>query len=316
MGSARKPALMVDTAINLYLDTIKCAKTTIKTYQRSLRPLRRLQKRLDRVTVHDLREIYDQIEGQTARYVNHPSRPQLDGGLSLGTRNKIGREWRAFFNWCVDEELLMISPARRLEFPSVTELVPKEADQFDIDRMLETARLKSTRDYVLLCLIADTAIREGAAVQIELTDINWSTLHILVHEKGSKVLIVKMSPRTADAIRAYLQERPTNAGPKLFISRRGKPLTTSGVYQVFKRLANEAGITGRYNPHAFRHSFAIYALEHGADIKAVQQLLGHSNIEVTAKYYARYQRAALDAIHDRVTPLRPERTGDEPCDNA
>ena len=173
--------------------------------------------------------------------------------------------------------------------------------------MLTIAEQSSARDYLLLCLPADTAMRVGALSRIKVKDVNLAKRKVVVHEKGDQCRVLKFGERTAQALVRYLNERPENAEPYLFIGQRGTPLKPGGIYQVFKRLARRAGVYGRFNPHAIRHAFAIHALENGADLKAVQQLLGHKGIEVTARSYARYKTDALDAIHDRVSLLAPKK---------
>jgi integrase/recombinase XerD len=136
-----------------------------------------------------------------------------------------------------------------------------------------------------------------------------------VREKGRggqrKARTVFISPRTVAALRQYLDGRSSDDAQPVFWGQRG-PLTTSGVFQRLKRLARTAQIHGRSNPHAFRHGFVRGALQNGADLSTVARLVGHSNVGITAQFYARWTEVELKEKHDRVSWL-PEMKGDEPA---
>ena len=123
----------------------------------------------------------------------------------------------------------------------------------------------------------------------------------MVREKGrggKKSRLVFCGPQTVAALYAWLAVRPDqdSGDDHVFLGQRG-PLSEGGVYQVLRRLAKKAGIGGRFNPHAFRHAFARGALENGMDLGSVSQLLGHSNINVTAEFYGRWTKDELGRRH-------------------
>ncbi len=130
----------------------------------------------------------------------------------------------------------------------------------------------------------------------------------LVYEKGrggrKKAQYVYFSEYTKGAIEEYLRVRPESGSDRLFVSKRGGDMTPRAVYQVLKRLAGKAGVRGRFNPHAFRHGWAREALRNGADLGTVSDILGHSSIEVTKKFYARWADDELRERHDRFTWLK------------
>jgi len=130
-----------------------------------------------------------------------------------------------------------------------------------------------------------------------------------VREKGKggkgKARTVYMSPRTVQALKAYLRERPDCDSDHVFVGTRG-PLTESGIYLVLKRLALKAHVHGRYNPHAFRHGWARGALENGADLGSVADLMGNT-MQVTQRYYARWDDDELQRKHREVSWLPHDR---------
>ncbi len=109
------------------------------------------------------------------------------------------------------------------------------------------------------------------------------------------------SPRTVAAIRDYLSVRPIVDTRALFVGRKHNALTTGGVHALLDRLAGAAQVTGRHNPHAFRHGWARGALQAGADLGEVAQLLGHRQVQTTYEFYGRWSTAELHELHDKYT---------------
>jgi site-specific recombinase XerD len=230
------------------------------------------------------------------------------GGLSPYTLHGYARAWRTFFRWCVQQDYLHHNPAILLKQPPLPEQPPKALLPEDLARLLAVAH-DDPRDYAIVCFLADTGCRVGGLVGLLLADLNFETGRAVVREKGCggerKSRTVYMKACTVEALRAYLRAHPCEAEARVFQGQRG-PLTTSGVYQLFKRLAHKAKITGRHNPHAFRHGFARGALQNGADIGTVAQLLGHSDVSITVRFYSRWSDEELKAKHATVSWL-PER---------
>ncbi len=274
--------------------------------------LRRLRSLLDflgdveieRITTSDLRRWRAELAERKERWVNNPYRPPALGGLSPWTIHSYVRIARRFFRWLAEEGYLDQSPAARLELPPLPEEPPKAVSEEDLWRLLDAAR-DSPRNYALLCLLADTAARVGAIVALRLEDLDLENRRALVREKGRggrrKARYVYFSERTKEALEAYLRERPTDDNGYLFVSRQGGGLTPHAVYQVLRRLAKKAGVRGRFNPHAFRHGWAREALRNGADLGTVSDILGHSSVEVTKRFYARWADDELQERHDKFT---------------
>lgn len=258
------------------------------------------------ITVSDLRRWRASLAERRERWVNNPYRPPAAGGLSPWTIHSHVRIVRRFFKWLTEEKHLGQNPAARLELPILPEEPPKAIAAEDLRRLLDAAR-NNPRDYALLCVLADTAARVGAIATLKVKDLELENRRALVWEKGrggrKKAHYIYFSERTQEAIREYLRVR-SDRSDYLFTSKRGGNLTPHAIYQVLRRLARKAGVTGRFNPHAFRHGWAREALRNGADLGTVSDILGHSSIEVTKRFYARWADEELQERHDRFTWLK------------
>ncbi|CAG0947165.1 Tyrosine recombinase XerC [Anaerolineae bacterium] len=279
---------------------------TIDWYRKRLNPLKALNQNISSVTLFDLQQLYAQLANKKDRWVNHPSgRAPKSGGLALSTLRGYVRAWRAFFNWCVDDGVLMASPARKLKPPPLPKQPPKAIEHSDMERIVEAARLSSARDYAICCILADSACRVGGLCNISLDNLDLDRSQAIVMEKGQTRFLL-FTQRTVTAIRAYLLERPDVSDRALFIGHKNVPLKPGGIHALLDRLARQAGIHGRHNPHAFRHGWARHALQQHADISDVAHVLGHSQVQTTYEFYGRWDTRELHAIHARYTPLAPE----------
>lgn len=296
---------VIDAIIDRYLLAQQLVRSqhTIAWYEKRLRPLRALSKPLAAITLDDLRRTYGLLAKRTEKYQDHPSgRAVIHEPLSPATLRGYVRAWRAFFNWCADEILLAASPARKLQLPRIPKQPPKAISRSDLDRILEAAKLSSSRDYAIVLILADSACRVGALCAITLDNLDLDRRQAIVVSKGQTTFIL-FTARTADAIRAYLRDRPPSCERTLFLGEKDRPLQVGGVHALLDRLAEAAGVIGRHNPHSFRHGWAREALRQGADISDVGHVLGHSQIQTTFEFYGRWENDELHDIHDRFTQV-------------
>jgi len=282
------------------------ASTTMEWHIKYLKPLSPLaDKSVRRITTDDLRCIWNELATREERWSNHPSgRAPAEGGLSPFTLANYVRCWRGFFRWCVEEGFAKQNPAERLPMPALPDQPPKALSPENLGRLLQAAK-DSPRDYAIVCFLADTGCRVGGLVKLNLDDVSLCKGRATVTEKGrggGKTRTVYLKPRTRQAMRDYFVVRPEGDSNRVFLGTKG-PLTTGGVYCVIKRLAQGTKICGKWNPHAFRHGFARGAIENGADLSEVAQLLGHDDVSVTAKFYARWDDDELKVKHNEVSWL-------------
>lgn len=298
--------MTVKEAIKRFLDeqTGILADSTIAWYAQRLRPLAAIHcMELAQVTGDELIKLWQMQDERSARYIGAAQRPECGGGLSAYTLFGMVTTWRRFFNWCTSKGYIESSPAAELRKPQLPDEPPKAITKGDMLKLLqETKHSKHPkRDYALVAFLADTGCRVGGLVGLKLQDLDVETGRATVREKGHggrrKARTVYMTPETVKALKEYLKVRCSDTD-FVFIGERGH-FRISGVQQMLERLAKRAGVTEHFNPHAFRHGFARGMLDNGADLATVSQWLGHKDIFITARFYARWADAELKEKHDR-----------------
>jgi len=264
--------ITVSRALSLFLVSLDGVKSpaTIAWYRQRLAGLeaRLGRKGIGRVKVSDLRA----WRGALCRRKK----------LSVWTLHGHVRAVRRLFAWLVQEGRLKASPAKRLELPRLTYEPRKGIDFGDMLKMVAAAR-SSPRDHALVLFLADTACRCGGVANLRVEELDLARCRAVVVEKGSKARTVYLHPRTCEALRAYLMARRT--GPVFLNQWTGKGLKPGGIYQVLERLAAKAGVFQRWNPHSWRHGAARGMLRRGANLAQVSQILGHSDVSVTVRFY-------------------------------
>lgn len=243
-------------------------------------------------------------------------------GISTATLQKDVREVRTFFRWCFEEGLIADDPSRRLRRPALEDAAPKAASVADVARVLqyiEDARrwglepaAQLARDKFTILFLCDTGARIGGLLSLTLDRLDLEERCAVTIEKGrggGKQHRRYFGEHTALAARVWLHYRPPEATHQRVMcnitggayGRRGAPLRRNTVYHGLRKLAERAGVDGRFNPHAFRHAAAREWLKNGANLASVSRLLGHSSIEVTAGFYARWTADELQKIHKEVS---------------
>ena len=179
----------------------------------------------------------------------------------------------------------------------------------DVNRLLEIPALKTPlilRDYAMLYLLYATGMRVSELVQLPLGNCNLTSCHVRIMGKGSKERIVPFGESAGERVQDYLaQGRPSllkkKTSPYLFLSNRGTAMTRARFWQIINRIAINAGIRRHISPHMLRHSFATHLLAGGADLRAVQMMLGHSDISTT-QIYTKIDTDRLKSVHQRFHP--------------
>ena len=162
------------------------------------------------------------------------------------------------------------------------------------------------RDRAILLFLADTACRVGGLVRLRISDVDLDAGQLYLCEKGDKGRYAFLTPMTQEALRSWMEVRPTNKGDHLFVNlgvRGDNHLREQGVREVLRRLKIKTGIAGPVNPHAFRHAFAREYLSNGGDLSSLADIMGHSDIKVTWASYAIYQTDELKAKHALNSPV-------------
>jgi integrase/recombinase XerD len=238
----------------------------------------------------------------------------MSGGLSPRSVARTVACVRGFYRFLVLDRRLQADPAEDLHAPRAWPALPKFLSLEDVDRLIEqpdTTTPRGLRDRALIELLYATGMRVSELVGLRPSDLNLEAGHLTCTGKGDKQRIVPIGHVAADWVRRYIATgRPALLGgrtsPWLFVNARGgAALTRVGFWKVLKAYGRQAGIGRDLSPHVLRHSFATHLLERGADLRAIQMMLGHADLSTT-QIYTHVLEARLKAVYDRFHP-RAER---------
>lgn len=211
--------------------------------------------------------------------------------MSPATVSRNIASLRSFYQYMLREKRIESDPSERLKPPKVEKKAPQILTEEEAMRLLGQPNLntdKGLRDRAMLCLIYATGIRVSELVHLKLADVNLERGYLVCAEKGRE-RVIPMDDMTRGAVEAYM----TNArehmlkgsdSEYLFTNCSGTSMSRQGFWKVLKGYAAEAGITRDITPHTMRHSFAAHMLQQGADIRSVQQMLGHADVTTTQIY--------------------------------
>jgi integrase/recombinase XerC len=223
---------------------------------------------------------------------------------------------RSFFRWACREGHLDKNPARALPAPRLPKTLPRAMTLPDTERLLaagEDAPFPE-RDRALFELLYATGLRVSEAAGLDLEDVDFASRLLRVVGKGNKERIAPFGETAEEALAAYLPVRTARRkgsratahvarddGEPLFVNARGGRLTTRSMARLLKHRLSAAGLPAEISPHALRHSFATHLLEAGADLRAIQELLGHASLSTTQKY-THLDAARLREVYRRAHP--------------
>jgi integrase/recombinase XerD len=291
-GDAAGPSPL-QRALRTYLDHLTVerglADNTLKSYRRDLR--RYLAFLADRgvgdVTGVDEATVSAFLVSLREGDADHPP-------LSSGSAARTVVAVRRFHRFAVREGLTAVDPSAAVRPPSPAKRLPKALPLGDIERILDAAGAAGTslalRDRALLELLYGTGARISEAVGLDVDDLDLEQGAVLLRGKGSKERVVPVGSYAREAVEAYLvRARPDLAGvgrgtPALFLNARGGRLSRQSAWTVLSKAAGRAGVTAEVSPHTLRHSFATHLLDGGADVRVVQELLGHASVTTTQVY--------------------------------
>jgi integrase/recombinase XerD len=201
---------------------------------------------------------------------------------------------RGFHKFAVADGLAELDPASGVKPPTPAKRLPKALPLSDVEAILEAAGAPGTtlalRDRALLELLYGTGARISEAVGLDVDDLDDTDGTVLLRGKGGKERLVPIGSYARDAVSAYLvRGRPELAssgksGPALFLNAQGGRLSRQSAWTVLVKAADRAGVTRDVSPHTLRHSFATHLLDGGADVRVVQELLGHASVTTTQVY--------------------------------
>ena len=320
-GAPGTPGSPLVRAVRTYLDHLVVerglAENSVKSYRRDLR---RYLDHLDRLGVRDLAEVTEQTVSGFLMALREGDGEHPPLGASSAGRAVVAV--RGFHRFAVRDGLSAVDPSVGVRPPSPAKRLPKAIPVPDVERLLEAAGTPGTalalRDRALLEVLYGTGARISEAVGLDLDDLDLEpedpdATSVLLRGKGSKERVVPVGRFAREAVQAYLvRGRPAllaHAGAgragALFLNSRGGRLSRQSAWAVMVKAADRAGLGMEVSPHTLRHSYATHLLEGGADVRVVQELLGHASVTTTQVYTL----VTVDSLREVYAAAHPRALG-------
>jgi integrase/recombinase XerD len=288
----------------------------VDAYLDHLRIERRLSPRTVESYSHDL-VLLDRFSLGSDRTVEQLGRPDLEAfvrdlmtaGLSPRTVARVVACVRGFYRFMVVDRRLASNPAEDLHAPRAWPALPKCLSFEEVDRLIaqpDVTMPLGLRDRALIEVLYATGMRVSELVSLRLADLNLEASYLVCMGKGSKQRLIPIGDEAVGWVRRYerearsalLKKRPS---PRLFLNARGGALSRVGFWKILKGHARRAGLSPGVSPHVLRHSFATHLLDRGADLRAIQMMLGHADLSTT-QIYTHVLETRLRAVYDRFHP--------------
>ena len=215
---------------------------------------------------------------------------------------------RSFYKFLLIEKIININPIENIEQPKLDKRLPKTLDEEDIDTLLDIKLIDSYsyRNKAMLELMYATGLRVTELVNLKVHDIDLDMALVTTMGKGNKERIIPIGDYAVYFVKEYIENYRSSMLKReytdyLFLNNHGKQMTRQGFFKILKNIALENGIKKDFSPHTLRHSFATHLLNHGADLRSIQELLGHSDISTTQIY----THVSNDKLRDNYDEYHP-----------
>ncbi len=305
----------VDSAIDTYISYIRVEKgladNTVAAYGRDLAALSQSL----------VKQGISAVDDVGATHILHHLMELSRGGSGVRTQARHLVAIRQLFRFLVKERVVKADPVADIEMPRPQKKLPQFLDIDEVERLLVAPDLstpRGIRDRAMLEVLYATGLRVTELVTMPADGLDLERGFVLVKGKGNKERVVPLGELALQAVQAYLaQARPTFLGARtsssLFLRAGAEPLTRQGFWKLLKGYALVAGIRKPLSPHKLRHSFATHLVERGADLRAVQAMLGHAELSTT-EIYTHVNRARLRQLYGAHHPRAgtPDRAPGEP----
>lgn len=298
---------MLDTLVNKYLDKLRYEKRssehTIDSYQRVLKKTLEILS-LEFPDIKDWQEVNLEVMRVIQRQFNYNER------VEKLNNNSVAHDLYAlssFFKFLIKLGEINDNPVDLIKAPKVKRHLPKILTLNEVNQLLdnqEIVKKQDVRDLAIAELLFSSGLRVSELVNLTLKDLDENTHEVRVLGKGNKQRLVPVSQTAIDRINDYLKVRDEfiPQDDSLFLNRFGRKLTTRAVEQNLEKLSLKAGLSTHLNPHKLRHSFATELLQGGADLRVVQEMLGHSSLAAT-QVYTHLDFEHLKEVYAKAHPL-------------
>jgi integrase/recombinase XerD len=277
-----------DNTINAYCHDIELFREHLEDSGKSLS--------ITEITHHDIEDFFAKL---------------FDLGISSSSQARILSGIKSFYRYLIQEKICEDDPTLLVSFPSIGRHIPEVLSYEEIVKMLDSIDLSQQfghRNKAIIEVMYGCGLRVSEVISLNISDIYMKDEFVRIIGKGEKERLVPIGKRTINELMLYVkgerlhQDIKAKYTDKVFISARGTSLTRQSVFLLVKSLVEKAGIKKTISPHTLRHSFATHLLEGGADLRAVQQMLGHSSISTTEIYTHvsdEYLREVITMFHPR-----------------
>jgi integrase/recombinase XerD len=248
------------------------------------------------------------LDNINQKLLTHFVEELTEQGFTSNSQSRILSGLRSFYRFLEEEDLITGNPTRLIEMPQTGRKLPEVLTYEEIISMLQQMDLSDFNGHRNKCMIEllyACGLRVSELANMRINQVYDKDEFIRVNGKGNKERLIPIGKNTLKNLKLYLSDVRTQYKSKndfLFVNKFGKPLSRQSIHKLVKVLAEKAGIKKSISPHTFRHSFATHLLEGGADLRAVQQMLGHSSISTTEIYThidREYLRETIISFHPR-----------------
>ena len=267
----------IDLFCNYLLIDKKYSHNTIESYKRDLDKLNSFcNKNISSITENDIKKYLEYLTD------NNESKTSISRNIS---------SLRSFYKFLLIEKIISNNPMENIDMPKLDKRLPNILDEEDVDKLLDIKLVDdfSYRNKAMLELMYATGLRVSELVNLRVHDIDLDMALVRTFGKGSKERIIPIGDYALYYVKVYLENYRSLMLKKdyndyLFLNNHGKQMTRQGFFKILKTIARDNGIKKEFSPHTLRHSFATHLLNHGADLRSIQELLGHSDISTTQIY--------------------------------